>query len=466
MLFSSKNTILQEGAFRIPVEAKARASTALCADVFAEFWQGFTHNASTLSVTPVEENVFVLGDAEIPALSGNAYAISVTEKGIALAGKDEQSLIHAFLALLDRIRMADGEDDRLLIDAFSLCETPKMQNRMVHFCIFPETELWELERFIRFAGALRFSHIVLEFWGMLRYDVMGELAWKQAYSKEDIRPLITLAKALGLSVIPMFNHWGHATASRVMHGKHVVLDQNPALASYFSEDGWCWDIRKQKVRALLRAVREELCELCGAGEFFHIGCDEAYSFDGTKQSMDAVTDFINEVAAEMRAAGRRVIMWGDMLLYREAHFNPQNSYACFAASPESAKYLRDRLDRGIVIADWQYDAANAPVDTAKVFVDAGFDTLICPWDRSRKNVEACLATVDEYGLFGVLHTTWHTLSTGLPCVALSASGALDGERIPTATLRPRVAAFLRKVSPSGGEYRRAGWSKTQIGDIT
>jgi hypothetical protein len=465
MLFSSQNTVSRAGTFRIPAQAKARANAVLCTDVFAEFWQGFTHNGSTLSVTPEEELVFVLGEAEIPALSGNAYAISVTEKGIAVAGANEQGLVHGFLTLLDRIRMTDGEEGGTQIDAFALRETPKMKNRMVHFCIFPETELWELERFIRFAGALRFSHIVLEFWGMLRYDVMGELAWAHAYSKEEIRPLIALARSLGLSVIPMFNHWGHATASRVVHGKHVVLDQNPALASYFSEDGWCWDIRRQKVRALLRAVRRELCELCGEGEYFHIGCDEAYSFDGTRESMDTVTDFINEVTAEMRAEGRRVIMWGDMLLFREAHFNPQNRYACLARSSEAAKYLRDRLDHGVVIADWQYDAVNAPLDTAKVFRDEGFDTLICPWDRSHENVRACLDTAEEYALFGVLHTTWHTLSTGMPVMALAAVGAYDGSDVPRQLLRPAAAAFLRKVSFANGVYRKAGFSKTQVGDV-
>ena len=467
MLFSSKNIVLQEGAFRIPVEAEARASTALCADVFAEFWQGFTHHTSKLSVSPADENVFLIGDAEPLPTEGAAYAINVTPAGIAVTAEDRIGLIYGFLALLDRIRMTDGEEDGTQIDAFVLRETPKIKNRMVHFCIFPETELWELERFIRFAGALRFSHIVLEFWGMLRYDVMGELAWKHAYSKEDIRPLITLAKALGLSVIPMFNHWGHAAASRGMHGKHVVLNQNPSLASYFSEDGWCWDIRKQKVRALLRSVREELCELCGEGEYFHIGCDEACSFDWTKTGMDTITDFINEVAAELRKNGRRAIIWGDMFMHREEYFDPQKEYAANAPSSKDAKYLRDRLDHNVLIADWQYCVSDAPVETANIFCDEDFDTMLCPWDSYHgKNADACIGTVDDCALFGVMHTTWHTLSKGFPYILHTAVESFDGSRIPHIVLHSTTAAFLRKVYDAKGEYRKSGWSKTQIGDIT
>ena len=466
MLFSPQGLIREEGAFSVPAHALAYGGEPLCKEVFGEMWQGFHHQMSTLALTPTDENVFFIGEAEPIEVEDGEYAIHVTEKGIAVTAKDSLGLIHGFFALLDRIRMADDEAGGTVIDCFTLRERPKMKNRMVHFCIFPETELWELERFIRFAGALRFSHIVLEFWGMLRYDVMGELAWKHAYSKEEIRPLITLAKTLGLSVIPMFNHWGHAAASRVMHGKHVTLNQNPALASYFSEDGWCWAVQKQKVRALLRSVREELCELCGEGEYFHIGCDEACSFEWTKAGMDTITDFINEVAAELRKNGRRAIIWGDMFLYREEYFDPQKRYAANAPSSEDAKYMRDRLDRNILIADWQYSVPNAPVESAKIFCDEGFDTLLCPWDGYHgKNADACIDTVDEYALFGVMHTTWHTLSTGFPYILHTAIECFGGSRIPLEKLHTTVAAFLRKVYFTRGDYERSGWSKTQIGDF-
>ena len=466
MLFSPKNLISGEGAFFIPTHTEARGGGALCAPIFSELWQGFTHHTSDLSVCPTDENVFFIGDAEPLPTEGASYAINATPSGIAVTAEDRIGLIHGFLALLDQIHMRDGEESGTQIDAFVLRETPKITNRMVHFCIFPETELWELERFIRFAGALRFSHIVLEFWGMLRYDVMDELAWEHAYNKEEIRPLIALARALGLSVIPMFNHWGHAAGSRVMHGKHVVLNQNPALASYFSEDGWCWDVRKQKVKNLLRSVRKELCELCGEGEYFHIGCDEACSFEWTKTGMDAITDFINEVAAELRAEGRRTMIWGDMLLYREKHFDPKKEYATNAPSSKDAKYLRDRLDHNILIADWEYAVSSAPVETAKIFCDEGFDTLICPWDTYQgKNADACIETADEYALFGIMYTTWHTLSSGFPYVLHTAIGCFNGSRIPLETLHATAAAFLRKVYFSRGDYKRSGWSKTQIGDI-
>jgi hypothetical protein len=261
----------------------------------------------------------------------------------------------------------------------------------------------------------------------------------------------------------MFNHWGHASAARVGYGKHVVLDQDPALQTYFSEDGWCWDIRKPKVRRLLRCIRGELIALCGEGSYFHIGCDEAFNFELNRENMDLLCDFINEIAQDLAAQGRRAIAWGDMLLYAHAHYNPQNKYTCNAPSPEAERYMLQRLDRRIVIADWQYDAPQAPVETAAVFTQAGFDCLLCPWDRGPQEMQAVINTVKAHSLFGILHTTWHTLSKGTPYAAAAAKGAFENiDGYDTLAVRTASAALWRRVMPCGGVYERAGWSRIQI----
>ena len=285
-----------------------------------------------------------------------------------------------------------------------------------------------------------------------------------AYSKEEIAPIMREARELGMEIIPMFNQWGHASAGRVALGKHVVLDQNPTLQSYFSEDGWCWDISKPKVRELLRKIRRELTELCGEGSYFHIGCDEAYSFDFTEENMDYICGFINEIAEEMKAEGRRVIVWGDMFLYKHPHYNPKNRYCCNAPSPEVEKYFLKSLKKDVIIADWQYNSPEAPVETADVFVKAGFDCLLCPWDEGRDETNASLETVNEYSLMGFIHTTWHTLTRGMPYVTQMAKGGFEyAEGYKTENMRTETATLLRKVMPASGDYEKAGWSKIQVG---
>lgn len=468
MIFHPQHLLRTDGKFVFEGNIDALAHPCLHKELIKEFWQNFTYQGSSLRMSACEELVFSIGNARPLALDGFDYSINIEEKGIALLAKDEKSLLCAYMTLLDRFKAIDGSEGLAIeLECCQIKDKPLIRNRMVHFCVFPETELWELQRFVRFCGALKYTHIVLEFWGMLRYDCMKELAWSHAYQKEEIKPIIREANALGMEVIPMFNHWGHASGGRVMHGKHVVLDQNPALQTYFSEDGWCWAIEKPKVRALLRQIREELIELCGDGSYFHIGCDEAYGFDFSKEHMDWLCDYLNEISEEMRMKGRRAIMWGDMLLYHHAHYNTQNNYTCLSASCEAEQYMLEHLHQNLVIADWQYGAGHAPVETSATFTKAGFDCLLCPWDRGKEQTKAVLSTVKEQALTGVLHTTWHTLSNGMFFVTLVAMGCFESIdkcdwMMP---LRTGTAALLRKVMPIGGDYQKAGWSKFQVDSL-
>jgi hypothetical protein len=68
---------------------------------------------------------------------------------------------------------------------------------------------------------------------------------------------------------------------------------------------------------------------------------------------------------------------------------------------------------------------------------------------------------------GFLHTTWHTLSKGMPFVTLAAIGGFEeidggGSMCPIRTV---TAALLRKVMPINGDYAKSGWSKIQIDSL-
>ena len=468
MIFHPVNIQQGKGRFVFGKELNATAHTSLCKEIFSELWRGFSHHLSSLHISPEKELILRIGNATPLPRASHAYSVSVKSEGICISAASEKDLILGFMTLIDRIYTIDeGEDTLCAIDCCEILESPIFEDRMIHYCIFPGIELWEIERFVRLCGALRFSHIVLEFWGTLRYDCMKELSWCESFEKDELRPIISLAHDLGIEIIPMFNHWGHASASRVIHGKHVVLDQNPALQSYFSEDGWCWDLKKEKVKRLLGSIREELIELCGKGKYFHIGCDEAYRFDPTEENLSFLCNFFNGVAEELEHSGRRAIMWGDMLLHRDPSYDVQNKYTCNAPSKYAEDYFLSHLSKKLLIADWQYKPVKPPVETAVTIKNAGFDCLLCPWDLGYSQLYTTHRTVKDEGLSGMLHTTWHTLSRGLPMVTVAAlCGFEELSPSPTEDYRTLSAALLRKVYFVNGDYRKAGWSKTEISDIT
>ncbi len=312
MLFLHRNENKGDGRFYLSGEMTAQAPASLDNPLIAELWRNFTYGTSSLTIQKCTASAFQIGTVKPLTHGGDGYAIRVNGDGISVAANDEKNLVRGLLTLLDMVLM--DEDGRVYLSYTELHETPRIAIRIVHYCIFPDTELWEIRRFIRLCGVLKYTHIALEFWGMYRFSCLPELSWKHGYTKEQIAPLIAEAQMLGVEVIPMFNHWGHASGSRWMHGKHVVLDQAPSLQYLFEDGGWCWNYKSTRVRALMREIREELMELCGEGAYFLIGCDEAYGFSFDEDEIASVTQYLNEVAAELKQKGRRAIMWADMLL--------------------------------------------------------------------------------------------------------------------------------------------------------
>ena len=469
MIFNPQ--FLQKSEQHLILPALVSASTHSCLHCapLREFFHNFTFGTSCLELSMTENYTFSVGTAKELPLDGYDYSINVEPTGIHILAKSEQTLIHAFMTLLDRFKAVELEGRTATsIECCQIRDRAEIQNRMIHFCVFPETELWELRRFIRFSAALKYTHVILEFWGMLKYDCLKELAWPNGYEKDEVRPIIKEARELGLEVVPMFNHWGHAAQCRSLHGKHVTLDQNPALQTYFSEDGWCWNIENPKVKALLREIRAELIELCGDSSYFHIGCDEAVGFDFTKENMDAFAEFLDEISEEMAKVNRRAIAWGDMFAYNSPDYRynqTKGRYYCHAPTAEAARYLLDKIDKRIVIADWQYEVKETPIETALTFRDAGFDCMICPWDLGTEPIKAGVKTVKRESLSGIIHTTWHTLSTGTPYILLTAVESFEDCTQTIPTLRSHAASLLRKVMPAKGDYKKAGWSQIQVHSI-
>lgn len=459
MVFEHKNQIQKDGCFFIGKNVVAAASKALDKPILKEFWKSFTFDCSRIEISYTDDVVFSVGVAEKPKCENHSYAINVETGGICITAKNEKGLIHGFMTLLDLIQ--SDNDGNPFIVCTEIKESPDIEKRMIHFCIFPETKLWQAERFVRLCGALKYTHIVLEFWGMYKYDCLKELSWEHAFSKEEMRPLIQTANDMGIEIVPMMNHWGHASQCRQMYGKHTVLSQNPKLQYLFSDDGWRWNINNPKTKELLRSIRAELIELCGKGEYFMIGCDEADGFNFSEIEMNEICDYVNEISEELSSYGRKALMWADMLLAPNCSYN--DIYCTNAPSQVVSDYMLDRLNKNIVLADWQYNAKQAPIETALFLKEKGFDTLLCPWSKSCENLYACVETVKKEKLYGVLHTTWHTLSQHMPYVLINAANCWSECKVSKQVLfSNRTASILRKAYPCGGNYEKSGWSEKQI----
>ena len=408
----------------------------------------FTHNKYKNVNFLSEENVILIGEGEKADIADAENIINVTDKGVYIEGTNYTNLMNGFYLFLEGITY-DRESDSFSYEKGTFRRSADLPFRSVHFCIFPETKLKALRKGIRTAAVTKYTHVVLEFWGMFKYDCLKELSWPMAYEKDEIRKIVAEANALGLEVIPMFNHLAHASGCREMNGKHVVLDQNLSLDYMFNCYGWSWNFKSEEVLSLLRKVRAELIEVCGEGKYFHIGCDEEYICVRDINKMDEVIKYMNGLSDELKAQGRRAIMWCDILCPNVGEFY---------------EYAQEKLSKDILIV--YYDYTRSLTDSFKridMFAESGFDFITGPWE-GRENVKAAADKAKEYKVPGVMMTTWHSLFRNFGEIVFMGEQAYGGyPDLPVQIRRFHQAEMARKAMFSDGDYEIAGWSEKMTG---
>ena len=434
-------------------------------NLLSELLSGYMHGRPTPFETNSEDCTITIGTPARAELGESEFIINVTQTGIYINGRNFAAAMRGYMTFLEQIEY-NRKKRVFQIKCGLTAQSPKLSFRCVHLCVFPETTLDFLKKCIRSCGMAKYSHIIIEFWGMLQFDCMKELSWDIAYTKEQVRPLIREANAMGMEVIPMFNHFGHASASRMVYGKHVVLDQNPAYEYLFMGSGWEWDFESEEVYTLLSKVRRELIELCGKGSYFHLGCDEAYSFVAGEYKDRDLSGYLNRVQNELEAEGRRGIIWGDMLFSPEQFKNEPESYCFTMKDKDDAAFLLNRLNKNIIIADWQYSIKHAPWKSSVKFKENGFDVVCCPW-HDIKNAESAVESALSENLFGIIHTTWNTLPSQFPTMLYSGIACWCGDTKAYQKyhneIRNYAALTQRRVYFVHGNYKNAGWSQQQTG---
>ncbi len=442
-----------------------------------ELWHNFTANKSTLEIrrSPnLRTGAYISNSMQAILQNGKTdyeYEINCGEYGISITFSQENGLIHAFSTVLQMLPPYSLSKNNFQMKCFEIKDKPSLEMRCMHLCVFPETTLLFLKKMIRLFGLLKCSHIILEFWGMLKFDCFPYLGWQDAYTKEDLLPLISDGKALGVEFIPMFNHMGHASGSSFKAGKHVTLDQAPEYEEYFSPDGWTWNINNPDVLELQDKIRYELCEIFGEGKYFHIGCDEVYAADCLcnpydKEDNENFISYINNTASGIAAMGRIPIMWGDMFLDIKDFPYPFCSNLAYRCC--DGKNNLSKLAENVIIADWQYNIDGENTKSVDFFLDVipRDRLLLCPWE-GKDNVKGRCDIARREGLYGVIGTTWSGICREPKFAVYTACLMWENTENQTPFERWEVfkvmtAKNIRKLVPCGGIYKNAGFTEKEL----
>lgn len=389
------------------------------------------------------------------------YELHIKENGATAVFNDRLGLIHALVSFLQLLKIDDGF---IRVPCYSVWDRPDMNFRAIHLCVFKNTALTFLKKVFGLCGMMKLTHIVLEFWGTYRYECCPDLAWKGAYTRADIEPLVKYANGFGIELIPMLNHMGHASQGRIAMGKHSALDNNLRFAPLFEDDGWSWCTTNKKTLELLYKCRRELIELCGKGSYFHIGFDEAYTFASCERCQkfdrnELLKEHLINVSADLKTLGRRPIMWADMMLDSSGY-----DRKVYEINDNGEHLIRGKLPREIIMADWQY-MCTEEFKTSKQLSDDGFDVVTCPWN-SKENVDAAAFTVKNNSYYGVIGTTWHTLSRNMWLVTRLAESTWGETVLNDQQTHLATAYHIRRCVPAHGIYEDAGYSEEELPSIS
>ena len=445
-----------ENMLALTPEITVIADPKMCNESVKNLWRSFLLGKGDLILQPGEENTFRLGRTPLPVLAdGKEYALAVDENGAAIVGRDYSGLMRGFMSLLMKIEYGKNSYS---IRAAAEDSNYRIANRFLHICVFPENDLYFIRKLVRLAALCQYTHIVIEFWGMLQYDCMKELAWPHAFTKAQVRDLIREARELGIEPVPMFNQLGHATGSRNCYGKHVVLEQDPTLQYLFTPDGWAWNIADPEVLDLLKQVRAELYELFGNGEFMHIGCDEAYYITKDPVLRAQLPQYLAKLTAQVEVEGRRPMLWMDMLLEADRFKD------CYGSGKaDEVEAIRNATAPSSVFVDWQYGCTEVPIPSLQSLAGCGHDCIGAPWENPG-NYNAHIETIAQNNIYGIMLTTWHTLKHRMISIPDCAKrmGAQSFVWSSNSGASEITATMLRRISFEGNTYEDSGWSKQQI----
>ncbi len=420
-------------------------------------------------------------DRKMSKSAADAYKMRIGEKELVISVKGMTGLLNAFKTLRQLAEVERGTErvSGYFLVPCEIVDEPAMPFRGVHLCIFPETELWDIEKQLRIAAYHKFNYAVIETWGVFPFESHPEFCFRdRRIGKEEFRRLIELGKELGITLFPQLNILGHASGARCGIGKHAILDAHPELQPIFEPDGWAWCLTNPNTRRILTDLVVELHEFFGNPGFFHIGCDEADHLascrDCRKKNLETlVLDHIRYFHALLAKRGARVLMWHDMLLSRGD--DRWKGYIVCGHPEQKLDKLYKKLPKDIIICDWQYGYKVKPEDpeplwpTVKFFRKEGFDTLVCPWI----NVEGTRSLgklAEKEKLFGMLETTWH-LNHHRQFVFIYGHAAeaawnpgmeIPGDAVGFLTVAHHLRQILQDMGIS--RYERTGFNQLQLNE--
>ncbi len=201
-----------------------------------------------------------------------------------------------------------------------------------------------------------------------------EFSAKNAISVDDMKEIVQLATKHNIKIVPEVECFGH-TAYITKLEKYAHLKDGVAGKEFASIAPFHPETRK-----IIKEILKQTAEIYSS-EYIHIGMDETAFGDNPttvaelakgKKKYELFAEYINWVNDEVKALGKKTMIWGDHL--RPVAFSNMSN----ALDEDSiSDKIADLISKDIVICDWYYED-DMTSDRLEPFTKRGFKVITCP----------------------------------------------------------------------------------------
>jgi hypothetical protein len=337
-----------------------------------------------------------------------SYCLESGPTGVEVLAPHAAGLRHGLMTLEQLIRRYGGALPRLTI-----IDWPDLDHRGYMLALVQGHNTCHPEyarHVVRQIARLKMNALYLYLENSFQFPFDPMVGGKRSMTPAQARELDAYAARHGIQVIPMLNVLGHANETlgleRYRSLAEVPKGQN---CDAFTPGQFC-----PTNPAALRFVEKMIAELstCFRSEIIHVGGDEAGHLGACPRCAEKArkrgkprlfADYFNAISRAAAKRGRRIGIWGDMLL----NHRPEGPGA-------DKKHTIDLLDRGIVVYDWHYDSGSPESlryfagRDAQVVASSSTQVFICNcvWPEQELNEARLFGDCKRAGARGALLTNW------------------------------------------------------------
>jgi len=329
------------------------------------------------------------------AIDGNGIDIyASTDSGYLYAAMTIRQLQAEFGSRIPGLMIGDAPDTKRRGAMLSFAQGHTEYREAYMEQLIPQLARWKINEL----------YVYLETY--FQFPSLPFLGGKGAMTPEDVRRLEKRCLDYNIKLIPQLNVLGHSGLLLSLQKYHHLGEVEPGVdirtesASNLcacSQEGW--ELSATILADIMDCFQSDIIHV-GGDEVSKLGvCPRCVAMKPERGKLGIYLDYFNKVQALLQSRGRKMGIWGDMLL---GHWNDD----------EAAVF--DHLVRDTVIYDWHYTGGSK--ETLGRFVEAGFETVACStthliyasgmWPAQRMYIKQLFDDAGKVGAQGGLVTSW------------------------------------------------------------